>query len=109
VCWQDFKQAATMEGHKGVVSVLMVEGQFLFSGSWDGTIRLWWRPDHSPLVNFGGESSVPLGGIRVLVKCRASGLLFSGHDSGVIQVGKLLGRHALCCLAWIYYRALLST
>lgn len=79
-----------MEGHKGVVSVLMVEGQILFSGSWDGTIRLWWRPDHSPLADFGGGSSVPLGGIRALVKCPTSGLLFSGHDSGIIQVGKFL-------------------
>ncbi|KAG0625573.1 hypothetical protein M758_2G065800 [Ceratodon purpureus] len=81
-----FKHVATMEGHKGVVSVLMVEGQILFSGSWDGTIRLWWRPDHSPLANFGGGASVPMGGIRALVKCPASGLIFSGHDSGVIQI-----------------------
>lgn len=79
-----------MEGHKGVVSALIVEGQFLFSGSWDGTIRLWWRPDHSPLVSFGGGLSVPLCGIHVLVKSPASGLLFSGHDSGVIQVSKFL-------------------
>lgn len=76
-----------MEGHKGVVSALMVERQFLFSGSWDGTIRLWWRPDHSPLACFGGGSSA--GGIRSLAKCPASGLLFSGHDFGVIQVGEL--------------------
>lgn len=82
----EFKHVATMEGHKGVVSVLMVEGQILFSGSWDGTVRLWWRPDHSPLTNFGGGSSVPLGGIRALVKCPANGLLFSGHESGVIQI-----------------------
>jgi len=95
-----------MEGHKGVVSVLMVEGQFLFSGSWDGTIRIWWRPDHSPLANFGGRSSGPSGGIRALVKLPASGLLFSGHDSGVIQVGNYLQRPALCCLAWIYQSAL---
>jgi WD40 repeat protein len=82
----DFKQVATMEGHKGVVSALMVEGQFLFSGSWDGTIRLWWRPDHTPLTCFGGGSSA--GGIRSLAKCPASGLLFSGHDFGVIQIWK---------------------
>ena len=87
-----------MEGHKGVVSVLIVEGQILFSGSWDGTIRLWWRPDNSPLANLGGGSSVPLGGIRALVKCPVNGLLFSAHDSGVIQVSKFvysLATHAL--------------
>jgi hypothetical protein len=84
-----------MEGHKGVVSALMVEGQLLMSGSWDGTIRLWWHPDHSPLANFGGGSNVSFGGIHALMKCSANGLLFSGHDSGVIQVGKFLGRHAV--------------
>lgn len=76
-----------MEGHKDVVSTLMVDGQMLYSGSWDGTVRLWWRPDHSPLANFGGATSVFLGGIRALVKCPTpNGLLFAGHDSGVIQV-----------------------
>lgn len=83
-----------MEGHTGVVSVLMVEGQFLWSGSWDGTIRLWWRADHSPLANFGGGLGVALGGIRALVKCPAIDLIFSGHDSGVIQVGECF------CILW---------
>ncbi|XP_024395086.1 uncharacterized protein [Physcomitrium patens] len=83
----DFQHVAMMEGHKDVVSTLMVDGQMLYSGSWDGTVRLWWRPDHSPLANFGGATSVFLGGIRALVKCPTpNGLLFAGHDSGVIQI-----------------------
>lgn len=81
---QDFQQIAAMEGHKGVVSALLVEGQILYSGSWDGTIRLWWRPDHTALVHLGGASTLHLGGIRALSS--AAGLLFAAYDSGIIQV-----------------------
>lgn len=57
----------------------------LYSGSWDGIVRLWWCLDYSFLVNFGGVISVFFGGICVFVKCFIfNGLLFVGYDFGVI-------------------------
>ncbi|CAI7819241.1 unnamed protein product [Closterium sp. NIES-54] len=41
---------ARMEGHTAPVSSLQVDSQVAVSGSWDGTVRLWWRPDHSPMA-----------------------------------------------------------
>lgn len=83
---QQSENIVTLEGHKGVISALLVDGQVLYSGSWDGTIRLWWRPDHSLLAQLGNTLCPTLGGVRALVKS-SGGLLFTGHDSGVIQVG----------------------
>ncbi|OWM85120.1 hypothetical protein CDL15_Pgr027907 [Punica granatum] len=44
-----------MEGHKSVVSSLVVSQGALYSGSWDGMIRLWCLSDHSPLTVLGEE------------------------------------------------------
>jgi WD40 repeat protein len=76
-----------MEGHKGLVSALLVDRELLYSGSWDGTIHVWWRSDQSLVaVLDGGESSNPsLGGVRAL--CMSDSFLFAGRDSGAIQVG----------------------
>ena len=45
-----------MNGHKSVVSALAVSDGVLYSGSWDGTIRLWSLNDHSPLTVLGEDT-----------------------------------------------------
>ncbi|GJP44907.1 hypothetical protein CLOM_g4307 [Closterium sp. NIES-68] len=45
-----FALLALMEGHTAPVSSIQVDSQVVVSGSWDGTVRLWWRPDHSPMA-----------------------------------------------------------
>ena len=45
-----------MNGHKSVVSALAVFDGVLYSGSWDGTIRLWSLNDHSPLTVLGEDT-----------------------------------------------------
>lgn len=45
-----------MNGHKSVVSTLAVCNGVLYSGSWDGTVRLWSLSDHSPLTVLGEDT-----------------------------------------------------
>eukprot|EP00250_Pteridium_aquilinum_P020630 c24891_g3_i1 orf=159-635(-) len=73
-----------MEGHKALVSALLVDGELLYSGSWDGTIRLWWRSDHCPLAVF--NESIELGAVLALAS--SAELLLAGYQSGRIQVWK---------------------
>jgi hypothetical protein len=34
-----------MTGHQSIVACLVVASGILYSGSWDGTVRLWWLTD----------------------------------------------------------------
>lgn len=72
-----------MEGHKALVSTLVVDGELLYSGSWDGVIRVWWRNDISPMAVLGTADPM-MGGVRTL--CLSNGMLFAGRDDGSIQV-----------------------
>ncbi|GAB2229209.1 hypothetical protein Droror1_Dr00023346 [Drosera rotundifolia] len=51
--FQDSSLTCTLEGHKSVVSTLWINDDVLYSGSWDGTVRLWSLHDYSPLAIFG--------------------------------------------------------
>lgn len=77
-----------MAGHKGLVSALLVDRELLYSGSWDGTIHVWWRSDQSlvAVLGSGAAANPSLGGVRVLHM--SDSFLFAGRDSGAIQVGQ---------------------
>lgn len=73
-----------MRGHKSVVSSLVVCSGVLYSGSWDGTVRLWSLGDHSPLTVLGEEK---VGNVVPVSSLSADhDLLFIGHDNGSIRV-----------------------
>lgn len=73
-----------MSGHKSVVSSLIVHGGVLYSGSWDGTVRLWSIGDHSPLTVLGDDK---LGNVVSVSSLSADhSLLFVGHENGNIKV-----------------------
>ena len=73
-----------MEGHTSVVSALLVDDGLLYSGSWDGTIRLWLRSDHSPLAVLSDISeSGPVRALEI-----SGGLLLAGYQNGGIQVSQ---------------------
>lgn len=75
-----------MEGHKSVVSVLVINQGILYSGSWDGTVRLWLRTDHSPLAVLSEASdSGPLRALEI-----SDNLVLAGSQNGAIQVSLLL-------------------
>lgn len=73
-----------MSGHKSVVSALIVYNGVLYSGSWDGTVRLWSLGDHSPLTVLGEDKT----GILVPISSLSADhdLLFVGHDNGNVKV-----------------------
>ncbi|KAH7301797.1 hypothetical protein KP509_23G043600 [Ceratopteris richardii] len=81
---EDYGMLETLEGHKAMVSVLLIDGEILFSGSWDGTVRLWWRSDHSPLVVL--NESTQHGAVFSLTI--SAELILVGYQSGRIQVWK---------------------
>lgn len=82
--FQDYSLSFTMVGHKSTVSSLAVANGFLYSGSWDGTIRLWWLHDHSPLAVLGDEA--PGNSTPILSLSVKSNLLISSHENGVLKV-----------------------
>lgn len=73
-----------MVGHKSVVSSLAVSGGILYSGSWDGTIRLWWLNDHSPLSVLGEDTTGSTS--SVLSLSVDSLMLAASHENGCIKV-----------------------
>lgn len=75
-----------MTGHKSVVSALAVCNGTLYSGSWDGTIRLWCLSDHSPLTVLGEETpgNVASGSVLSLAADRET--LIAGYENGCIKV-----------------------
>lgn len=76
--------SSTLNGHKSVVSALAVSDGVLYSGSWDGTIRLWSLNDHSPLTVLGEE--VPGNVISVLSLKADQHMLLAAHEDGCIKV-----------------------
>lgn len=77
-----------MEGHKSVVSSLVVSKGALYSGSWDGTIRLWCLSDHSPLAVLGED--IPGKACSILSVKAEKDLLVSVHENGTIKVLTIL-------------------
>lgn len=73
-----------MEGHRSVVSSLVVSEGALYSGSWDGTIRLWCLSDHSPLTVLG--ENIPGKVCSILSVKVEKDLLVAVHENGTIKV-----------------------
>lgn len=73
-----------MSGHKSVVSTLVVVNGVLYSGSWDGTVRLWSLSDHSLLTVLGEETP---GILRSILSLAADDqTLVAAYQNGDIQV-----------------------
>lgn len=84
---QDGTLSCTMIGHKSVVSTLAVCDGVLYSGSWDGTIRLWSLSDHSSLAVLGEDMP---GIVTSILPFAADGhLLVAAHENGYIKVYSL--------------------
>jgi WD40 repeat protein len=82
--FQDGTLSCTMNGHKSVVSTLAVCDGVLYSGSWDGTIRLWSLHDHSPLAVLGED--MPGNVISVLSLAADRHMLIAALENGCIKV-----------------------
>lgn len=84
-----------MHGHKSVVSALVASNGVLYSGSWDGAIRLWSLANRSQLAVLGEESSGSLGSVlRLAAKMN---ILVATHENGSIKVSNFFKDHS-CCL-----------
>lgn len=81
---QDGLLACTMNGHKSVVSTLTICDEVLYSGSWDGTIRLWSLGDHTPLTVLGEDTSGPVTSVLSLALDRH--MLIAAYENGCIKV-----------------------
>lgn len=76
--------SCTMSGHKSVVSTLAVSSGVLYSGSWDGTIRLWSLSDHSLLTVL---EEVCMGNVYSILSLTANQhILVAAHENGSIKV-----------------------
>lgn len=84
ILFQDHTLSCAMSGHKSVVSSLIVCNGILYSGSWDGTVRLWSLSDHSPLAVLGEDT--PKNVTSVLALAADNNLLLVAHDDGCIKV-----------------------
>lgn len=82
--FQDGTISCTMSGHKSVVSTLAVCDSVLYSGSWDGTIRLWSLSDHSPLAVLGEDTSGTVASVLSLAADRS--VLVATHENGCVKV-----------------------
>lgn len=79
-----------MEAHKSTVSSLVVDNGNIYSGSWDGTIRLWrLDDDHFTLAELQNVSSGG-GGFSVLSVSVNGDLIAATYDNGYVQVCFLL-------------------
>jgi WD40 repeat protein len=73
-----------MTGHKSTVSCLAVASGILYSGSWDGTIRLWWLTDHTPLSVLEDDAA---GSIAPVLSISAgTNFVASSYENGYFKV-----------------------
>ena len=72
-----------MNGHKSVVSTLAICDEVLYSGSWDGTIRLWSLSDHTALTVVGEDTSTVTSVLSLAVD---RNMMIATHESGCIKV-----------------------
>lgn len=77
-----------MTGHKSVVSTLAICCEVLYSGSWDGTIRLWSLSDHTPLTVLGEGTSATVTSVLSLAVDRH--MLIAAYENGCIKVSYTL-------------------
>ena len=83
-CPQDYSVSHVMNGHKSVVSTLAVCNGVLYSGSWDGTVRLWSLSDHSPLAVLGEDAPGNVTSVLSLAACGDA--LVVAHENGCMKV-----------------------
>jgi preprotein translocase subunit SecA len=81
---QDYSLTCTMTGHKSVVSSLVVCNGVLYSGSWDGTVRLWSLDDHNSLAILGEDISGALS--SVLSLAADDNMVVVAHENASIKV-----------------------
>lgn len=81
---QDGHLACTMNGHRSVVSTLAICDEVLYSGSLDGTIRLWSLSDHTPLTVLGEDSSRAVASVLSLAV--DTHMLIAACDNGIVKV-----------------------
>lgn len=74
----------TMNGHRSVVSTLAICDDVLYSGSWDGTVRLWSLADHSLLTVLGEDMPGEMKSVLSIAADRH--LLVAAHENGCIKV-----------------------
>ena len=82
--FQDGHLACTMNGHRSVVSTLAICDEVLYSGSLDGTIRLWSLSDHTPLTVLGEDSSRAVASVLSLAV--DTHMLIAACDNGIVKV-----------------------
>eukprot|EP00268_Persea_americana_P066313 TRINITY_DN9000_c0_g2_i5.p1 TRINITY_DN9000_c0_g2~~TRINITY_DN9000_c0_g2_i5.p1 ORF type:complete len:140 (-),score=18.24 TRINITY_DN9000_c0_g2_i5:1098-1493(-) len=85
-----------MDGHKSVVSSLAVCNGILYSGSWDGTVRLWLLSDHSPLAVLEDESSGNIASVLSLSVDRH--MLVASYENGHVKVCDALHLSFFCLI-----------
>lgn len=73
-----------MNGHKSVVSTLAVCNGVLYSGSWDGTVRLWSLSDHNPLTVLGEDAPGKSASVLSLAAYRDA--LVVAYENGCVKV-----------------------
>lgn len=73
-----------MDGHRSVVSTLAACDGILYSGSWDGTIRLWSLSDHSLLTVLGEDVPGTVTSVLSLFVCQNQ--LVAAHENGHVKV-----------------------
>ena len=73
-----------MNGHKSAVSTLVICDEVLYSGSWDGTIRLWTLSDHAPLTVLGEDTPGAVTSVLSLAVDRH--MLIAAYDNGCVKV-----------------------
>ncbi|KAL6325943.1 hypothetical protein AAG906_038434 [Vitis piasezkii] len=89
----DCTLSCTMNGHKSVVSALAVSDGVLYSGSWDGTIRLWSLNDHSPLTVLGEDTR---GNVISVLSLKADHhMLLAAHEDGYLKYYKVTGQEGI--------------
>ncbi|XP_074366502.1 uncharacterized protein LOC141707313 isoform X1 [Apium graveolens] len=81
---QNYTLSCTLTGHKSVVSTLAVCNGVLYSGSWDGTVRLWCLSDHSPLTVLGEDS--PGNMASVLSLSADQNMLVAAYENGHVKI-----------------------
>lgn len=81
---QDHTLVCSMEGHKSVVSTLALCNGVLYSGSWDGTVRLWCLNDHTPLAVFGEDMPGTMSSVLFLFA--DLNMIIGAHENGCIKV-----------------------
>lgn len=94
-----------MTGHKSTVCCLSVRDGILYSGSWDGMVRLWWLSEHTPLCILG-ENEQPLNLAPVLSLSTGTSFAASTHENGYIKVRSSYSVKAFHSFFWLRFMEL---